>query len=93
MNAEAVATFAIVNERGLHARAAAKLVRLAGGFPCEITLSSPDEAGVSAKSVIGVLLLCGSKGTEIEVVARGELAEEAVLAIGALIRERFGEDA
>lgn len=83
--------FEIVNARGMHARAASKLVQLASTFPCHIALSGPDERGVSAKSVMGVLLLCGTKGTFIEVSATGERAQEAVDAIGALIADRFGE--
>ncbi|MEM1033536.1 MAG: HPr family phosphocarrier protein [Myxococcota bacterium] len=84
--------FTIVNEKGMHARAASALVAVASGFPCTISLSGPEEAGVNAKSVMGVLLLCGSKGTVVEVEARGERAKDAVAAIGALIANRFGED-
>jgi phosphocarrier protein len=84
--------FTIINARGMHARAASKLVKLANTFPCNIELSGPTEAGVSAKSVMGVLLLCGSKGTVIEVEASGARAQEAVDAIGNLIAERFGEN-
>jgi phosphocarrier protein HPr len=87
----AKASFTIINQRGLHARAASKLVQLAAKYPCDVTLSGPDEAGVSAKSVMGVLLLCGSRGTVVEVEAAGERAAEAVAAIGQLIAERFGE--
>jgi len=83
--------FTVVNERGMHARAATALVKLAAQYPCEILLSGPEEQSVSAKSVMGVLLLCGAKGTIIEVEARGEQAREAVDAIGALVADRFGE--
>lgn len=83
--------FEIVNSAGMHARAASKLVKLAGGFPCDIKLSGPEEDAVSAKSVMGVLLLCGSKGTMIEVEARGQDAQAAVDAIGRLIADGFGE--
>ena len=83
--------FTIVNQRGLHARAATKLVLLAGKYPCEITVVGPDGQGANAKSVMGVLLLCGSMGTIIQVQARGERAKEAVAAIGDLIAARFGE--
>jgi phosphocarrier protein len=83
--------FTIINERGMHARAASQLVKLASSFPCEILLSGPEEQAVSAKSVMGVLLLCGSKGTVIEVEARGDQAQQAIDAIGALIADRFGE--
>lgn len=83
--------FTIINARGLHARAATKLVQLAGRYNCEISLSGPDGQSANAKSVMGVLLLCGSMGTEIEVSATGEEAAEAVSAIGELIASRFGE--
>lgn len=83
--------FTIVNQRGLHARAATKLVQLAGRYPCQITLTGPDGQEANAKSVMGVLLLCGSMGTVIDVKAQGEQAAEAVSAIGALIADRFGE--
>ena len=84
--------FTIINERGMHARAASELVKLASTFPCTILLSGPEEQSVSAKSVMGVLLLCGSKGTAIDVEASGEQAQAAVDAIGELIAARFGED-
>ncbi len=83
--------FTIINARGLHARAATKLVRLASEFPCEILLSGPDLQPANAKSVMGVLLLCGSQGTTIEVTASGPDAEKAISAIGLLIEDRFGE--
>lgn len=91
---EAVARgrFTIVNDKGLHARAASVLVKLAAKYPCEILLSGPEEQAVSAKSVMGVLLLCGAKGTEIEVEAKGAQANEAVAAIGGLIADKFGEE-
>jgi len=83
--------FTIINQRGLHARAATKLVQLAGKYPCEVRLRGADDESTNAKSVMGVLLLCGAKGTVIEVSADGEQAEEAVVAIGELIASRFGE--
>ncbi len=83
--------FEIVNARGMHARAAAKLAELASGFPCEIWLCRPGEEAVNGKSVMGVLLLCGSQGTAIEVEARGPEAAAAVRAIGELLRGGFGE--
>ncbi len=82
--------FTIVNDLGLHARAATKLVQLATKFPCEVEVAR-DEQSANGKSVMGVLLLCGSKGTVIEVRARGEGAEACVKAIGELIANRFGE--
>jgi phosphocarrier protein HPr len=87
----AVKRFVIVNVKGLHARAAMKLVQLATRYPCEVTVAGPDGQTANAKSVMGVLLLCGSMGTELEVKARGEHATTVVDAIGALIADRFGE--
>jgi phosphocarrier protein len=87
---EASAKFTIVNQLGLHARAATKLVQLASKFPCEVEVSRGDQ-NANAKSVMGVLLLCGSKGTIIDVKATGERADECVRAIGQLIEDKFGE--
>jgi phosphocarrier protein len=87
---ETSARFKIINQLGLHARAATKLVQLASKFPCEVELSRDDQ-NANGKSVMGVLLLCGSKGTVIEVKAKGERAEECVAAIGQLIADKFGE--
>jgi phosphocarrier protein HPr len=84
-------SFTIINARGLHARAATKLVQLASRYACEIIVTSPDGQEANAKSVMGVLLLCGSVGTTIQVRARGPGADTAVEAIGALIADRFGE--
>lgn len=84
-------TFEIVNDRGLHARAATKLVQLASSFSAEVELEK-DGQRANAKSVMGVLLLCGAKGTRVSVIADGEDAAQAVDAIGALIAARFGEE-
>lgn len=82
--------FLIRNKLGLHARAASKLVQLAGKFPCDIRVGR-DGQMADAKSVMGVLLLCGSQGTRLEVEASGERSEEAVHQIGKLIDNLFGE--
>jgi phosphocarrier protein len=87
---EAAAKFTIQNQLGLHARAATKLVQLASKFPCDVEVARGDQSA-NGKSVMGVLLLCGSKGTVIDVRAKGERAEECVVAIGKLIDEKFGE--
>ena len=84
-------SFLVENKLGLHARAAAKLTQLASKFPCEVTVGHGDQS-VNAKSVMGLLLLCGAKGTTLDVQATGERADEAVTAIGELIRGRFGEE-
>ncbi|HEY2513837.1 MAG TPA: HPr family phosphocarrier protein [Polyangiaceae bacterium] len=90
MSGQAVGRFVIINALGLHARAATKLVQLASRFPCDVEVAREDQAA-NGKSVMGVLLLCGSKGTELEVRATGERAQECVDAIGELIANRFGE--
>ena len=83
--------FTIINARGLHARAATKLVQVAGRYPCQISVVGPDGQVANGKSVMGVLLLCGSIGTVLEVRATGQGAVEAVEDIGTLIAGRFGE--
>lgn len=83
-------SFVVRNRLGLHARAATKLVTLATRFPCEITVSRDGQVA-NAKSVMGVLLLCGAKGTSLVVEAQGEGAEAAIREIGALIDDGFGE--
>jgi len=87
---EASAKFKIINQLGLHARAATKLVQLATKFPCDVEVARGDQTA-NGKSVMGVLLLCGSKGTVIDVRAKGERADECVRAIGELIENKFGE--
>jgi phosphocarrier protein HPr len=82
--------FEIVNELGLHARAATKLVQLASKFPCEVEIAHGDQKA-NAKSVMGVLLLCSGKGSHVSIRATGERAEECVSALGTLIADRFGE--
>jgi phosphocarrier protein len=82
--------FTIVNQLGLHARAATKLVQLASKYPCDVEITREDQSA-NGKSVMGVLLLCGSKGTVLEVRASGERADECVSAIGNLIADKFGE--
>jgi phosphocarrier protein len=84
--------FEIINNLGLHARAATKLVQLASRFTCDIEIAREGQKA-NAKSVMGVLLLCGAKGTFVEVTARGPTSEEAVQAIGRLIASKFGESA
>lgn len=88
---EARRTFEIVNELGLHARAATRLVQLATRFRSEIQLEK-DGQSANGKSVMGVLLLCGQRGAKLTITARGEDAEDAILALGQLISDRFGED-
>jgi phosphocarrier protein len=82
----------IVNELGLHARAASKLVQLASRSPVDVQIGR-EEMMVNAKSIMGVLMLAASKGTELQLVASGdETAAQSILdGIVALIQDRFGE--
>jgi phosphocarrier protein HPr len=83
--------FDILNRLGLHARAAAKLVRLANGFASEV-LVLKDGMEVNGKSIMGVLMLAAPKDAKILIRAIGPDAEEAVAAIGELIAGKFGEE-
>ena len=84
-------SFIVRNRLGLHARAATKLVETASKYPCDVMVSR-EEQRANAKSVMGVLLLCGCTGSQLDVEASGDRAEEAVQAIGALIDNLFGEE-
>ena len=80
----------IVNRLGLHARAAAKLVRLAALFESDITLRRGEQEA-DAKSIMAVMMLAASEGAELELDARGVDAEQALESLRTLISERFGE--
>ena len=80
----------IVNRRGLHARAAARLAKLAETFACEITVEG-NGVSVSALSLMGLMLLVATPGTEVEIAATGAEAEAAVAALAALIEAGFDE--
>ncbi len=84
------ASATISNKLGLHARASAKLTKLAGSFPCEVWLAR-GERRVNAKSIMGVMMLAAGLGSAIEVEAQGERDQEAVDALLALINDKFGE--
>ena len=81
----------IVNRLGLHARAAAKFVTLATGFDADIRLCR-GERQVNGKSIMGVMMLAAGKGTQLEIVAEGEDAEQALAKLRELVETRFGED-
>jgi phosphocarrier protein len=83
--------FDILNRLGLHARAAAQLVRLANGFASEIRVEK-DGIEVNGKSIMGVLMLAAPKDAKILIRASGPDAGEAVAAIGELIAGKFGEE-
>jgi phosphocarrier protein len=84
-------TLQIVNKLGLHARAAAKLTQIAGGFTSEIWLSRSGRR-VNAKSIMGVMMLAAGQGTSVLVEASGDDAEQALTAITKLVADRFGEN-
>ncbi|MGC9954662.1 MAG: HPr family phosphocarrier protein [Rhizomicrobium sp.] len=81
----------ITNKRGLHARASAKLVEAASRFKAHITVNK-DGQSVDARSIMGLMLLAASLGTDVEIRAAGEDAKEAMVAILALIAANFGEE-
>jgi phosphocarrier protein len=80
----------ISNKLGLHARASAKLTKLAGGFPCEVWISK-GERRVNAKSIMGVMMLAAGLGSQVELETDGEREREAMDALLALISDKFGE--
>lgn len=80
----------IVNKLGLHARAAAKLVQCASGFDAQVAVERNGQR-VNAKSIMGVMMLAASQGTEIAIEATGKDASDALDALSALIQARFGE--
>ena len=80
----------ISNRLGLHARAAAKLTKLAGGFRCEVFLSREDRR-VNAKSIMGVMMLAAGLGSEVEIETAGDDEQAALDAIHRLIDDKFGE--
>jgi len=80
----------ISNKLGLHARASAKLTKLAGSYPCEVWLARGDRR-VNAKSIMGVMMLAAGIGVTVEVETIGEREEEALNAIVALMNDKFGE--
>ena len=84
------ATTTISNKLGLHARASAKLTKLAGSFPCEVWIAK-GERRVNAKSIMGVRMLAAGIGSEVVIDTDGEQSQEALDAILALIADQFGE--
>ena len=80
----------IVNKLGLHARAAAKLTHLAGGFQSEIWISRSGRR-VNAKSIMGVMMLAAGQRSTVLIEAEGPDADQAIAALAKLIAEKFGE--
>lgn len=80
----------ISNKLGLHARASAKLTKLAASFPCDIWLTR-GERRVNAKSIMGVMMLAAGLGSTVQIETLGEREDEALDALLALIADKFGE--
>lgn len=80
----------IVNKLGLHARASAKLTKVAGSYPCEVWMERNGRR-INAKSIMGVMMLAAGKGSRVLVETAGEQEEEAMAALQALIEAKFGE--
>ena len=85
-------TLTIVNEKGLHARASAKLVEVVESFDASAEISK-DGLSASGDSIMGLLMLAAAKGTDIDVVTSGTDAEALAQALTALVADKFGEGA
>ncbi|MBP7518939.1 MAG: HPr family phosphocarrier protein [Leptothrix sp. (in: Bacteria)] len=83
-------TITINNKLGLHARASAKLTKLAGSYPCDVFLTRNGRR-VNAKSIMGVMMLAAGFGSEVEIEITGEREAEAMEALRNLISDKFGE--
>jgi phosphocarrier protein HPr len=83
-------TVTISNKLGLHARASAKLTKLASAYPCEVFMSRNGRR-INAKSIMGVMMLAAGLGAEVEVETDGPQEQEAMDALLALIHDKFGE--
>jgi phosphocarrier protein len=88
---KAALTVEILNERGLHARASAKFVKLASEFDAEVTVSRDDQS-VDARSIMGLMMLAAGPGSVIVISAHGPEAAAAVHALADLVADRFEED-
>jgi phosphocarrier protein HPr len=86
-----IRTIATINNKlGLHARASAKLTKLAGSFRCEVHMSRNGRR-INAKSIMGVMMLAAGLGSEVELETDGEDEQAAMTALLALIADKFGE--
>ena len=83
-------TTTISNKIGLHARASAKLTKLAGSFPCEVWIAK-GERRVNAKSIMGVMMLAAGLGSTVTLETDGAREQEAMDALLALMADKFGE--
>jgi phosphocarrier protein len=83
-------TTTVVNKLGLHARASAKLTKLAGAFPCQVWITKGDRR-VNAKSIMGVMMLAAGIGSVVDIETDGEQEAEALQALLDLFADKFGE--
>jgi phosphocarrier protein len=83
--------FKIRNQLGMHARPASLFVKTATQFEAEITVQK-DGNVINGKSIMGLMMLAAEMGSELEVIAQGDDAAEALNAIGQLFKDKFGED-
>ncbi len=83
-------TIKVSNKLGLHARASAKLTKMAGSFPCEVWLSR-GERKVNAKSIMGVMMLAAGIGSDVVLETNGDQEQAANDAIAGLFADKFGE--
>jgi len=91
MSRTATATVEIINERGLHARASAKFVKLASGFDAEVKVAR-EGSSVDARSIMGLMMLAAGIGSTLDLAAEGPEAEAAVDALVELVGNRFDEE-
>jgi len=81
----------IINKLGLHARAAAKFVGVAGRYPCQVRVGRTSQSLIDGKSIMGVMMLAAGKGTQIHLSTEGEEEQAALDALVELINNRFDE--
>ena len=83
-------TVTISNKLGLHARASAKLTKLAAGYPCDVFMTRNGRR-VNAKSIMGVMMLAAGLGSDVEIETTGDQEQTAMDALVTLIQDKFGE--
>jgi phosphocarrier protein HPr len=83
-------TYEIINALGLHARAAAQLVKVANRYKCDTFIEHQGQKA-NAKSIMGVLMLAAGQGSKVKLICKGEDAEVCLAEIARLINDRFGE--
>jgi len=90
MATEAKGTYEIINELGLHARAAAQMVKVANRFKSDVLIEAQGQRA-NAKSIMGVLMLAAAQGVQVTLTCKGEDAEACLQELAKLIADRFGE--